>query len=40
MKVAMGDYCMLTDEDVERTYRLIYGTADPKIINGGDYNGT
>jgi hypothetical protein len=35
MKVAMGDSCMLTDEDVDRTYRLIYGTADPKIINGG-----
>ena len=34
MKVAMGDSCFLTDEDVERTYRLIYGTADPKIING------
>lgn len=35
MKVDLGDSCFLTDEDVERTYRLIYGTADAKIINGG-----
>ena len=35
MKVDLGDYCMRTDEDVDRTYRLIYGTADAKIINGG-----
>lgn len=34
MKVDLGDHCFLTDEDVDRTYRLIYGTADPKIING------
>lgn len=33
MKVDLGDYCMRTDEDVDRTYRLIYGTADAKIIN-------
>lgn len=36
MKVAMGDSCLITDEDIERTYKLIYGTADPKIINGGE----
>ena len=40
MKVAMGDSCFLTVEDVDRTYRLIYGTADPKIINGGVDDGT
>lgn len=40
MKVDLGESCFLTDEDVERTYRLVYGTADPKIINGGDDDGT
>ena len=40
MKVAMGDSCLITDEDIERTYKLIYGTANPKIINGGIDDGT
>jgi hypothetical protein len=40
MKVDFGESCFLTAEDVDRTYRLIYGTADPKIINGGVDNGT
>ena len=38
-KQDFGASCFSTDEDIERTYRLIYGTADPKIINGGVTDG-
>lgn len=34
MKIPMCEQCYGTDEEVDRTYRIIYGTADPKIING------
>lgn len=38
-KQDFGASCFLTDEDIERTYKIIYGQADPKIINGGENDG-
>lgn len=35
IKQDFGASCFATDDDIERTYRIIYGTADPQIINGG-----
>lgn len=34
-RIPWGDECYMTDEEVDFTYWVIYGKADPKIINGG-----
>ena len=34
-RIPWGDDCYCTDEEVDFTYWVIYGKADPKIINGG-----